>query len=260
MPYANLNEAYTTYTESFPGSSLVGGAVSDNGSTLDSIKNPFNVSNADPSDDFPDLATNYVPDNYNFKYSGKNEWDVLDNQIKNINNNNDKSNTFLSESPDRAVNTVRRSQIESQIETVQPISQNRPLIDKLWDRPTGADVDDIKRSLNKERMTSDVGNDVKVIGAPIANSGNNDYMNSEMATLPANCSDENCMTLLNHILACEKCTDKLKTLLGVSNTGKIMGFQLPNVNLSKLMFWIVLIILIVAVYELLNTLFRPFRR
>ena len=38
MPYANINEAFTTYTESFND-----GSGASLNSTLESIKNPFNI-------------------------------------------------------------------------------------------------------------------------------------------------------------------------------------------------------------------------
>lgn len=248
MPYANIEEAFTTYSDSYSsnGRSIMYGGADE--SSLDSIRQPYNINNTDPADDFPNIASNYIPDNYNFKYTGNKQWEVLNDDIRGLNS---PSNTSFNQSPDQPL-AVRPAQIRT--DNIQPVSANRPLIDRLWDRPTGAEVDDIKRAQNRENLDQGAP-DVQLLSAPSPNSDRPILSTAFSDRISNDCSDQNCMTLLNHILACPGCTDKLKTLLGVSDN-RLFGFQLPKINLSKFMFWIVLLIILVAVYELLNTLFR----
>lgn len=188
MPYANLNEAF-----------LDGSSVGSD-STLASLKNPFKIANTDPADDFDRIAENYVPDNYNITYSGKNEWDILDEDIRG-----------LSPLPNQSV--VRNP------DHVMPISTNRRSRDRIWDRPTGAYIEGSGLDVFKETKTD--------------------------------CSDQTCLQFLDHILECEKCATKFRKLMDLSK-----GSSFPEINLQKLMFWIVIVILIIAVYELLNSIFR----
>lgn len=69
-------------------------------------------------------------------------------------------------------------------------------------------------------------------------------------------SDKECLDLINHLLSCDNCTAKLKKILQVENTPNVFGFELNQKNLSKLMFYIIVALLVIAVYELLNNLFR----
>jgi hypothetical protein len=69
------------------------------------------------------------------------------------------------------------------------------------------------------------------------------------------CSDEHCLTQLNHILACDDCVIKLRKLIGGAPLN-VLGLEIPDLNLAKVIFWVVMIFLIVAVYEMLNRLFN----
>ena len=72
------------------------------------------------------------------------------------------------------------------------------------------------------------------------------------------CSGQNCLDMLEKIMKCEECVKKLRKLLGIpdKNTN---WFDLSELNVSKLVFWVIVIILIVAVYELLNTVMMRIR-
>lgn len=263
MPYANISEAFTTYTESFSG-----GADT---STLDSIKNPFNIKTTDPADDFSKIASNYTSDGYNITYSGRNEWDILDEDIRGLNT---PANQNVAQSPDRLVASS----------LVDPVTTNRRLGDRVWDRPTGAQVDESKRARDIALQAANP-QGVRMIAAPnqlattggstplptgaIISNTNNIPMTSgfsantlDGAPVADYCSDETCLKLLNHILGCENCAVKFKKLMNVSSGGggNFFGIEIPEINFSKLMFWIIIVILIVAVYELLNSLFRRFTK
>lgn len=284
MPYANIHEAFNTYTDNLTESSSGSLRNSDNyrsnnirshqigGDTasstaelrnIEQIQRPFNINNTDPADDFPDIAANYVSDGYNFKYSGLNEWDVLDPQLKTT---NEPANRTVFQSPDRVVSAAQLPSTK-----LQPITQQRSAIDKIWDRPTSSEVDSFKmnQDVNLDMFggigtapgstsvkTGGQNNGVTMIAAPKI-SENLDLVGAP--TSPVVCSDEHCMSMLNHIMGCQGCVEKLRKLLGTEESTKILGMAIPEINLSKLMFWIILIILIVAVYELLNTLFRRLR-
>lgn len=69
------------------------------------------------------------------------------------------------------------------------------------------------------------------------------------------CSDEHCLTQLNHILACDDCVMKLRKLIG-GGPMNIMGLEIPDLNLAQVIFWVAMIFLIVAVYEMLNRVFN----
>lgn len=268
MPYANIHEAFTTYTESFSG----GSAGGDQTSSLGSIKNPFNIEGTDPGDDFDRIATNYVSDGYNQIYKGGGEWDILDEEIRGLQT---QQNQTIAQSPDRIVGS----------NSITPVTTNRRIGDRVWDRQTGAEVDQSKRARDMALRESNP-EGVRMISAPRADAiasslstagvnttGGSTPLSTQIdesrsgpinsgfmagAPIAGDCSDQTCLQLLNHILGCDNCAVKFKKLMNVSkgSGSSFLGIDLPEINLSKLMFWIILIILIVAVYELLNTLFK----
>ena len=234
MPYANYHEAFTTYTES----------VNDT-STLDSIKNPFHISTTDPADDIPRIANNFTSDGYNTIYASNNQWDIVD------------------------TNEIRGNQSATNSPDVTIISQNRRLGDRLWDRETSADVDNAKRAFDLANPTSDI-NDIRVTtGGSTSipadtNLGNVSGLDGSPVGIGglatgSMCSDDECVRLMNHSMGCDNCLNKFKKVLGLSeNNGNDLlgGIKLPEINVTRMIFWVVMVILIVAVYELLNRMFR----
>jgi hypothetical protein len=238
----------------------------------------FDINNTDPADDVPQIAQNYQTDRYNYQYSGLNEWDVLDPGIKGV---QVPRNPSASASPDRIISAA---------EPVSPITQQRTVIDKLWQRPVSADVDtyNIQQRMAVQdadkfggvgtpggvtqraaqmlpapqpgtpAFTGDIDNNVENL-AGVDAIGQGGLLDPAMTGATATgapsiqCQGKDCMDMLDKIMNCEECMKKLKKLLG-ANDESLFGFGMPEINLSKLMFWIIVIILIVAVYELLNTL------
>jgi hypothetical protein len=82
-----------------------------------------------------------------------------------------------------------------------------------------------------------------------------------------NTNNNDCAYSLNHILSCDTCLKKLQKILGVSNNNNnnnnskdtianFFGFNITNKVLSKIIFYLIIIIVIVAVYELLSKSFK----
>ena len=315
MPYANLNEAYIDLTDSFSCSSSqgtnstsdlrnphfmgaksrcdsvgirygqLGGGYMQHGGLDDNVVNmgsnpapimgnvnrTFNIDNTDPADDVPQIAQNYQSDRYNYQYSGLNEWDILDPGIKGV---QAPRNPSAAVSPDRIV---------APAEAVSPVTQQRTVIDKLWQRPVSADVDTFNIQQRMALQDADKFGGVgtapgvtqraaQMLPAPepgtpaftgdlrgVENLAGIEASAQNMAGVTSgsageiNCDGRDCMEMLDKIMNCEECMKKLKKLLGSSDES-FFGFGMPEINLSKLMFWIIVIILIVAVYELLNTI------
>lgn len=327
MPYANLNEAFDDFTDTFSNSSSntnntsdlrnpnyynrqssvgtrygqVGGADRDSSNTVrqgELAGAPFNRVNNninmiqntfDMSDDVPEIAANYIPDKYNMKYSGHDDWDVIDPDIKGV---TAPRNPGLVASPDRIIS---------------PITQQRTVLDKIWQRPVSADIDTYninqRNQLNNADRFGGIGtapgrtsmvNNNHMIRAPTFQENLTDATSAGAgvgAGLGANgvrangvgangvgangvgvgvgssgenvsnmdtCSGQNCLDMLEKIMKCEECVKKLRKLLGIQDKNS-NWFDLSEVNVSKLVFWVIVIILIVAVYELLNTLMARIR-
>ncbi|MEX0595407.1 MAG: hypothetical protein WD512_02825, partial [Candidatus Paceibacterota bacterium] len=260
----------------------LGGAPFDRvGGNINMMQNTFDI-----SDDVPEIAANYIPDRYNMKYSGNDEWDVIDPDIKGV---TAPRNPGLVASPDRIIS---------------PITQQRTVLDKIWQRPVSADIDTF--NINQRNLMNSTDN-FGGIGTP---SGRTNINNNHMIRAPSfqenlsngnvrdnginsggvantasvanstgaagsvgasgsgsagvggvggdTCSGQNCLDMLEKIMKCEDCVKKLRKLLGIpdKNTN---WFDLSEVNVSKLVFWVIAIILIVAVYELLNTVMTRIR-
>lgn len=326
MPYANYNEAFIDYSDTFSnttgssqgttdlrntnfrgnnsvgqrygqvgganvvntnsGSGGISGIESGNGAgigansgmmgNISQLKQTFDINYTDPADDFPNIAANFQSDGYNTTYSSPNEWSVLDPQIKGV---RAPTNPNIYQSPDKLVNRE---------DDFSPVTQQRTVLDKLWERPTSAEVDDFKLD---ERRTTEAedrfggigtapGQTARMINAPPPGTpaidpttgSQRDLRSLENLDLGApisqistsgsgSCGGQECMAMLDQIMKCEECVQKLRNLLGISgnSVGGFFGMDIPEINLSKLMFWIIVIILIVAVYELLNTLFARFK-
>jgi len=219
MPYASLNEAYSTYSESF-----------DGGSTLDSIKNPFHITASDPADDFPDIAANYKGDGYNVKYSGSDEWNVLEDEVP--------INTTIARTPDQRSGAGGGGAVG--------VSQTRDRQDMGWNRGTG--------SVTKGHT------DAVVAASPMRSQD----IGGIQVDIAQDCSDGTCLKLIGHIMKCPGCKEKLIGLLDLGGNRErggegdvkenFMGFQLPEgVTTSKIIFYIILVILLLAIYELLNS-------
>lgn len=194
MPYANIDEAFTTYTESF--------TDSDGNSSLNSIRNPFNIKSTSVAEDLPAIANNYPTDNYNL--DRQNEWDILDDDIRGLNKFNNQS---LVQSPDR----IFKNQ--------SPDNLSVPIMN----------TDDLSNIIFNKK--------------------------SDNIVSLGNCDNKTCSKLLDHISTCENCAKKLKKIIGLNN-GNFMGI---DIDLSKVIFWLVFIILIVAIYELLNSIMKKIR-
>jgi hypothetical protein len=174
---------------------------------------------------------------------------------------------------------------------ISPITQQRTVLDKIWQRPVSADIDTF--NINQRNLSNSADN-FGGIGTP---SGRTHINNNHMIRAPSfqenlsngnvrdnginasgtaspgaagspgaasgvsgadTCSGQNCLDMLEKIMKCEECVKKLRKLLGIpdKNTN---WFDLSEVNVSKLVFWVIVIILIVAVYELLNTVMMRIR-
>lgn len=321
MPYANLNEAFDDFTDAFSNSSSsnettdlrnphfggnnnrgnnasvgtrygqIGGANGGNngnngnngvlqqpnntvrrgelaGAPFDRVNQNIQMmqSTFDLTDDVPEIATNYVPDKYNVKYSGHDDWDVIDPDIKGV---TAPRNPGLVASPDRII---------------EPITQQRTIIDKLWDRPVSADVDTFQINRRNQIRAADPYGGIgtapgptqmnnHMIRAPTFQEnlttptvaakfgGANGTGNAGVATSAgstATCSSQDCLDMLEKVMKCEECVKKLRRLLGMQDKTD-NWFDLTDINVSKLVFWVIVIIMIVAVYELLNTIMSRIR-
>jgi len=253
------------------GSNINGGPNSGMMGNISKLRQTFDINYTDPADDFPNIAANYQSDGYNTTYSSPNEWSVLDPQIKGVRAPTN-PNVYLS--PDKVVNPA---------DAISPVTQQRTVLDKLWERPTSSEVDDFKLNERREAQAADrfggigtaPGQTARMISAPppgtpalgSTNGTENLDLGASVAANAApvsgngNCGDQECMDMLDRIMKCEECVKKLRNLLGISGNGGsgFFGMEIPEINLSKLMFWVIVVILIVAVYELLNTLFARFR-
>ena len=319
MPYANLNEAFIDYSDTYSslngssqatndlrnpnfgksvgqrygqigganGSSVVnlntgmsgvtgvntgtaGSNLGDSGmmGNISKLRQTFDINYTDPADDFPDIAANYQSDGYNTTYSSPNEWSVLDPQIKGV---RAPTNPNIYQSPDRVVDPNAE---------YSPVTQQRTVLDKLWERPTSAEVDDFKLDERRASQEADrfggIGTapgqqTIQMISAPPPGTpalgtsadqraletldlgapvGVGDY---STGTSAGTCNDQECMAMLDRIMRCEDCVKKLRNLLGISGNGSpvggFFGVDIPEINLSKLMFWVIVVVLIVAVYE-----------
>lgn len=298
MPYANLNEAFNTYAEGFDynasmdSSRDIRNELNDDfddvrprivkvpnqmnqikqiksnccnhrrqygGQTTDSrniskLQTTFNINSTDPADDVPNIATNNINDGFNVKYSSLNEWNVLD-----PNGVNPPINKTIAQSPDRIMND----------QIYQPTTQQRTSMDRIWDRPTSSEVDTYRLNQSAAIKGTDpyggIGTAPRITGTtpgttPGTTSGTipTSDKDNTMTLTGDMCSDDNCMTMINHIMKCDSCVQKFRKLLGVETSTKILGMEIPEINMTKLMFWVILIILIVAVYELMNSIFKRF--
>jgi hypothetical protein len=309
MPYANLNEAFDDFTDTFSSNSssnetadlrnpnyynratghasvgtrygqLGGGQTQqqqppDNtvrrgelaGAPFDRVNNNIRMmqSTFDLSDDVPEIAANYIPDKYNVKYSGSDDWDVIDPDIRGV---TAPRNPGLVASPDRIIS---------------PVTQQRTVIDKLWERPVSADIDTFQINRRNEARANDhyggigtaPGPTQHMIRAPTfqenmatptptntGSSGNSTNTGSGSVSTQPNkgtCSSQECLDMFEKIMGCEECVKKLRRLLGIQDRSNDNWFDLSEVNVSKLVFWVIVIILIVAVYELLNTIMARIR-
>ncbi len=71
------------------------------------------------------------------------------------------------------------------------------------------------------------------------------------------CSDNTCMSLINHLLSCNNCSNKLRQLLQLT-TSSPFGIDMTNWDVSKILFWLIIAIIVIAIYELLNSIFSRF--
>lgn len=287
MPYANLSEAFQTYghlttdtessydirNEESPHDQLGGNPNMSGSPSLSSsdiplsniqkIKRTFDVNITDPTDDYPNIAANYLPDGYNLRYSQRDEWDILDPQLR---MENAPRNTMIQNSPDSYVQPTRAGVIE-------PITQQRTNLDKLWDRPTSSEVDRFRLRQRRQETGRDpfggIGSSPTSHDYRANNQNRRPRMNTQAPNLSSvenfetpqsanqpQCDDQTCTQMIGHILDCPACLSKFRQLLGVDTGATLFGIELPKVNITKVIFWTILIILIVAVYELLNGIFR----
>lgn len=324
MPLTNLSEAFKPFGELRR--RQIGGQDQRVANLGDLARKP----NSNRQDLF-ELANNYKSDNYNYVYSGKKDWAIINKDIKDLEapTNTSVAPSFVpvdtqaqsttsdadllaslgpsvssgdlttDENLDRNraanVDQIQADLARSGLARESPnasegIRHQRDVIDRTWNRPTGAEVDDLRRSLTQSgRVMARNPTDkrpVTMIPAPgegtdltqfleqsglgeastagktqvqpitglVQNPSAKQLQKEGMKTDTGGvCSDEHCLTQLNHILACEDCVNKLRKLIGGGPTN-IMGLELPELNLAKVIFWVVLIFLIVAVYEMLNRL------
>ena len=288
MPYANLDEAFKNYAETFDcnmsqessrdirndtrnnsfcnhhnqnrmqnkARQYGGATISD--VNIGKVSPTYSVDITDPADDVPNIASNNMSDGYNTRYSNINNWNVMDPTER------PPINKTIVQSPDRIMD-----------QTYQPITQQRTSLDRTWDQPTSSEVDTYRMNQSAQRNAGDIyggiGTAPRITGIAenqnnpnINNNGNTNNVNTNNGNnlnTEMNCSDDNCMNMINHIMKCDGCLEKFRKLLGVESGTKIMGMELPNINMTKLMFWVIMLILIVAVYELINSIFtRIFTR
>jgi len=72
------------------------------------------------------------------------------------------------------------------------------------------------------------------------------------------CSDGTCLRLIDHILSCPGCAKKLKQLMRLTESTPF-GIDFSNWNVSKVIFWLIVAIIVIAVYEMLNNIFNRLR-
>jgi hypothetical protein len=67
--------------------------------------------------------------------------------------------------------------------------------------------------------------------------------------------DHDCMKMINHILECEPCAKKMKRIMNMgSNIFETSGgiFEMNGKTISKIILYVIIVIMVIALYEFLN--------
>jgi hypothetical protein len=261
MPYASLQEAYKTYDELIGGGDTTEGTSNDDllASELDFdyVEKPFHPSIHNISDDSPELAANYegrLSRNHHKHYRrqhGSGQYGGAStstglhlgvNQVSGI-----QTNVIEDTSQKDAIAKTEQRDID--------ISWRVPKNQSLVQSPD----DGVKSFAN----TPSVLPPYLIEGKKFKFTRYNQGGGADTGIVPGDCSDDTCMSLINHILDCDACAAKLNRLMnlgeGSGSSSNVLGFNFTNLNMSKVMFYIIVVILVIAVYELLNNIFRRIR-